>query len=72
MGLDCRNGIGINEQANIELPGLKGMWSLRGSEESPYDSYLVVSFISETKVLASAGTALSNGLFASAEHSYRF
>lgn len=52
-----RNGIGINEQANIELPGLKGMWSLRGSEESPYDSYLVVSFISETKVLASAGPA---------------
>ncbi len=39
------------------------MWSLGGSEESPYDSYLVVSFISETKVLASAGTALSDGLF---------
>ena len=51
-----RNGIGINEQANIELPGLKGLWSLRGSAEGPYDSYLVVSFISETKVLASAGT----------------
>jgi DNA damage-binding protein 1 len=24
-----RNGIGINEQATVEIPGIKGMWSLR-------------------------------------------
>jgi DNA damage-binding protein 1 len=26
-----RNGIGIAEQASVELPGVKGMWRLRGS-----------------------------------------
>jgi len=50
-----RNGIGINEQANIELPGLKGLWSLQGGGKGPYDRYLVTSFLSETKVLASNG-----------------
>lgn len=24
-----RNGIGFTEQASVELPGLKGLWSLR-------------------------------------------
>jgi DNA damage-binding protein 1 len=26
-----RNGIGIHEQAHVELPGIKGMWNLRGA-----------------------------------------
>lgn len=47
-----RNGIGINEQASVELQGIKGMWSLRSSTEDPYDTFLVVSFISETRILA--------------------
>ncbi|KAG6496539.1 hypothetical protein ZIOFF_044406 [Zingiber officinale] len=47
-----RNGIGINEQASVELQGIKGLWSLRSSINDPYDSLLVVSFISETRVLA--------------------
>ncbi|CAN1823275.1 DNA damage-binding protein 1 [Linum perenne] len=47
-----RNGIGINEQASVELQGIKGMWSLRSSTNDPYDTFLVVSFISETRVLA--------------------
>uniref|UniRef100_A0A7N0V764 DNA damage-binding protein 1 n=1 Tax=Kalanchoe fedtschenkoi TaxID=63787 RepID=A0A7N0V764_KALFE len=47
-----RNGIGINEQASVELQGIKGMWSLRSSTEDPFDTFLVVSFISETRVLA--------------------
>jgi DNA damage-binding protein 1 len=46
-----RNGIGINEQAAVELPGIKGLWSLRDSSESQYDKYLVQSFIGETRVL---------------------
>ena len=25
-----RNGVGINEQAAVELPGIKGLWALRG------------------------------------------
>ena len=46
-----RNGIGINEQAAVELPGIKGLWSLRDSADSVYDKYLVQSFIGETRVL---------------------
>lgn len=43
-----RNGIGIGEQARVELPGIKGMWSLRTGDST----YLVLSFISETRILA--------------------
>lgn len=39
-------------QASVELQGIKGLWSLRSSINDPYDSLLVVSFISETRVLA--------------------
>lgn len=47
-----RNGIGINEQASVELQGIKGMWSLRSAINDPYDTFLVVSFINETRILA--------------------
>ncbi|CAI9760069.1 unnamed protein product [Fraxinus pennsylvanica] len=47
-----RNGIGINEQASVELQGIKGMWSLRSATDDQYDTFLVVSFISETRILA--------------------
>ena len=46
-----RNGIGINEQASIELPGVKGIWSLKG-ENMNFHKYLVVSFVGQTRVLA--------------------
>ncbi|CAM9656294.1 unnamed protein product, partial [Phaeothamnion confervicola] len=32
------------------LPGLKGVWSLRESTASPHDSFIVQSFISETRL----------------------
>ncbi|KAI3800731.1 hypothetical protein L1987_28825 [Smallanthus sonchifolius] len=47
-----RNGIGINEQASVELQGIKGMWSLKSATDDLYDTFLVVSFISETRILA--------------------
>lgn len=47
-----RNGIGINEQATVELPGIKGMWSLRAASGDAFDRFLVVTFISETRILA--------------------
>ncbi|CAA7054607.1 unnamed protein product [Microthlaspi erraticum] len=47
-----RNGIGINEQASVELQGIKGMWSLKSSVDEAFDTFLVVSFISETRILA--------------------
>uniref|UniRef100_A0A7S0WJG8 DNA damage-binding protein 1 n=1 Tax=Chlamydomonas leiostraca TaxID=1034604 RepID=A0A7S0WJG8_9CHLO len=47
-----RNGIGINEQATIELPGIKGVWSLRPTSMDAHDKYLVLSFVGETRLLA--------------------
>ncbi len=50
-----QSGIGINEQASIELSGIKDMWSLRPSNDASHDKYLVQAFLSETRVLAIEG-----------------
>lgn len=42
----------VFDQASVELQGIKGMWSLRSSTDDPFDTFLVVSFISETRILA--------------------
>ncbi|CAI5722603.1 unnamed protein product [Hyaloperonospora brassicae] len=47
-----RNGIGISEQANAELPGIKGMWSLRETFAGEYDKYLLQSYVNEIRILA--------------------
>ncbi|WIA28318.1 hypothetical protein OEZ86_010868 [Tetradesmus obliquus] len=47
-----RNGIGIHEAAAMELPGIKGVWSLRASWMDAFDSHLVLSFVGETRLLA--------------------
>jgi len=49
-----RNGIGIQEAARMEMPGIKGLWSARASETT----YLVLSFIAETRVLSMVGEEL--------------
>lgn len=51
-----RNGIGINEQASAELPGIKGMWALRESLVSEYDKYLVQSYLSEIRIMTIGDT----------------
>ena len=43
---------GATWQATVELPGIKGMWSLRASSSAAFDTYLIVTFIRETRVLA--------------------
>ena len=50
-----RNGIGINEEASIELPGMKGVWSLKPNSQHSYHKFLVESFVGETRVLAIEG-----------------
>lgn len=47
-----RSGIGMQEQASLDVPGIKGLWSLRTSEAAAFDKYLVQSFIGETRILA--------------------
>lgn len=39
-------------QATIELPGIRGLWSLRNNFEDPFDSLLVLTFVGETRLLA--------------------
>lgn len=38
--------------ATVELPGIKAMWSLRESFSAKNDTYLVQSFIGETRILS--------------------
>jgi DNA damage-binding protein 1 len=53
-----RSGIGIQEQASIEIDGINGIWSMKGSY-GDYDKYLVQSFTGETKILAIADDEMS-------------
>ncbi|XP_053613345.1 DNA damage-binding protein 1 [Plodia interpunctella] len=48
-----RNGIGIQEQASIDLPGIKGMWALSAAAAA-HDT-LVVAFVGQTRVLTLNG-----------------
>lgn len=46
-----RNGIGMKEYASVELSGIQNMWSLRKNFDDAQDTYLVQSFVGETRVL---------------------
>jgi DNA damage-binding protein 1 len=46
-----RNGIGMREYANVELSGIQSMWNLRGAYDEDRDTYLVQSFVGQTRVL---------------------
>ena len=52
-----RNGIGMKEYACVELSGIQGMWSLRKDFTDTQDTYLVQSFVGETRVLGVASSA---------------
>jgi DNA damage-binding protein 1 len=44
-----RNGIGIHESANVELPGIKAMWPLKIFSED-FDDHIVLAFYGYTKL----------------------
>ncbi len=46
-----RNGVGLVEHACVELGGIKGMWNLRKSFADEDDSYLIQSYVGETRIL---------------------
>ncbi|RZF44982.1 hypothetical protein LSTR_LSTR001943 [Laodelphax striatellus] len=50
-----RNGIGIQEHASIDLPGIKGIWALNINKENHFDNTLVMSFVGHTRVLTLNG-----------------
>ena len=48
-----RNGVGVEEEASIELAGIQGMWGLKGAgEEAEQEQFLIQSFVGETRVLS--------------------
>ncbi|GJD12440.1 DNA damage-binding protein 1 [Galdieria sulphuraria] len=53
-----RNGIGIHEQASVEVPGVKELFSLKRSSLSSQHSLLLLSFASESRVLELVSTEL--------------
>ena len=59
-----RNGIGINEQADIDLPGIKDMWSLKRNDETEFDTFLVQSYFGETRILGIEGDELQEMVIA--------
>ncbi|KAF9175846.1 DNA damage-binding protein 1a, partial [Mortierella sp. AD010] len=46
-----RNGVGINDRAVLELPGIKGLWSLKENLDAPIEDTLVMSFLNSTRVV---------------------
>ncbi|KAI5740244.1 hypothetical protein M8J76_002026 [Diaphorina citri] len=50
-----RNGIGIEEHACIDLPGIKGIWALSIGSPKNLDNTLVLSFVGHTRVLTLSG-----------------
>ncbi|KAF9429620.1 DNA damage-binding protein 1a [Podila epigama] len=46
-----RNGVGINDQAVLELPGIKRVWSLKDTLDSTAENTLVMSFLESTRVV---------------------
>ena len=47
-----RNGIGISEEASIELEGIQGVWGVKEKASDEYHRYLVQTYASETRMLA--------------------
>uniref|UniRef100_H2YRS0 DNA damage-binding protein 1 n=1 Tax=Ciona savignyi TaxID=51511 RepID=H2YRS0_CIOSA len=50
-----RNGIGIQEHASIDLPGIKGLWPLRVSDTPRSYDTLVISFVGHSRILRLSG-----------------
>lgn len=46
-----RNGIGIHESANVDLPGIKAMWPMQVFSDE-YDDHIVLSFFGYTKIFS--------------------
>ena len=53
-----RSGVGVEEEASIELEGIQGLWGVKESDSAAEDKYLVQSFVGETRVLAMDGEEL--------------
>ena len=46
-----RCGIGIQELASIDIPGIKGIWPIRIRSEDKFDNALIITFMGYTRIL---------------------
>ena len=53
-----RNGIGIHEMAELDMPGIGGIWALRASDKDTRHTILAVSFVGQTAFLSVGGDEL--------------
>ena len=51
-----RNGVGMREHAAVDIEGIKGMWSLRRKFHDVDDTFMVQSFVRETRILGVQST----------------
>lgn len=58
-----RNGIGIQEHASIDLPGIKGMWALTLSDDKAYHDTLVLAFVGQTRLFFFSSHHISLSIF---------
>ena len=49
----------VNQQAVLDLPGVKGIWSIK-SKDLNYDDYLVVSFVGQTRFFSIVGEEIED------------
>lgn len=47
-----RSGIGMNEEAVVEVSGLKDSWAIKARDDHVFDKYLVQCYIGESRILA--------------------
>lgn len=47
-----RNGIGVSVEAELDLPNIVGLWSMKAQTADVHDRYLAVSFATQTVFLA--------------------
>ena len=64
--------LGVQEQAVIDMPGIRGCWTLRRQQRDREDSVLAVSFVGVTAFLQLNGEALEGVVLPMASTQFSF
>lgn len=63
-----RNGVGINEHAHLDLPGIRALWSINSTHKKN-EKLIVISYTSETRILGICDEELEEIKLDAFEHS---
>lgn len=47
-----RHGVGLNEQAQLPMDGIQGVWSIRKSYDAEYEDTMFISFLGQTRIFS--------------------